>query len=201
MSAAALPTVNIDDIQVISQRLEVGKYRGKLLQVVGEIAKKSKNPMVVVTLVVTEGPGEGEEAKMWHSLAVSKGKNGKSYAGGLIDLRTVFARVGKPLPAGYAIPAVPSKDDTIEEDVKRKVADTVAALYAKRLNGLDLEFAIKDDGEQMEDDGKTPKIDPNTGVAYRNTRTEIIGLFKKASAVSTAASTRVKDEYDTEDEE
>jgi len=193
MSTATLPTVDIDEVSVITPRLGPGKYRGKMLQVTGEISKRSKNPMIVVTLVVTEGPNEGDESKMWYSLA-SKTTKGKVYAGGLIDLRTAFARINKPLPKGYKIPCVPSKDPSIDEDVKQQVADAVASLYAKRFNGLDIEFAIKDDGEQMEDDGKTPKIDPNTGLAYRNTRTEIVGLY--GGGKTAKAATVVTDEFD-----
>jgi hypothetical protein len=184
-------TTSLDEIDDIVTRPEVGRYRGKLLQVTGEISS-GKNPMITPIYVITEGNFEGAETRQWLTLFKKKSKkNQKTYAFGPMEIKRIFALVGKPLPAGFKFPMIDADDPNVDENDKQKVADAAASLFAKRLANLDLEIVISDDGE-------SDKIDERTGKPYRRTRTSIAGLFKKAAPVVAAD---VKDPYDDDEDE
>ncbi len=185
-----VPTTSLNDLDEVVTRPEVGRWRGKLLQATGEVSKKG-NPMVVPIYVITEGPYEGGEARQWLTVSKKKSpKNGKVYAFGVMEMKRIFQLVGKALPADFKFPIFDMDDPSIadDDDVKQAVADAAASIFAKRLNNLDLEIVISDDGE-------SDKIDDRTGKPYRKTRASVGGLFKKPQAVSAGT---VADDYDDE---
>ncbi len=199
---STMHTVNVDDVTPIGAYLGQGRYVGRLLTSEGQISKakpdgKGGNPMVVATLVVTQGEKEGLEAKQWYTLTVSN-KNGKKYAGGVMDAKKAFAAVGKPLPSGFAFPAIPAGDPSITEADKQRVADTAAALFGKRLKGIDIEFLITNESPRINQDTGEPMKD-SQGNAMYNTRTTIIGAPSAAKA-TVAAATAIEDTFDYGDD-
>jgi hypothetical protein len=183
-------TVNVDEVTPIGAILRQGRYPGRLLTVEGSISKakpdgKGGNPMIVATYVVTGGEAEGLEAKIWYTLTVST-KNGKKFAGGVIDAKKAFAAAGKPLPSGFAFPAIPSGDPSITEADKQRVADTAAQLYGKRLKGTDVELLVTNESPLLDPDTQEQRKDAEGNLLWR-TRTTIIGAVNKAPAVAIPA--------------
>lgn len=158
-------TVNIDEITSIGERLPIGRYFARLASVEAKLSKSQK-PMVVALFEVSEGEHEGLETVIYYSLFVSQ-KNGRKYAGGILDLKRAFNVIGTALPPNFQMPC--ASENTTEEEALAN-ADKVRKLYAKNFANKIVEIAV------LEDKGR--KSD-NPDIKY--TRTQVIGL-KKAAA-------------------
>lgn len=167
-------TINVDDIAVIGDRLPAG--RGYIARIGTVEGKKSRNdkPCVYATFEVIKGEHEGKEATCFFSLSVTKGKDGRTYASGIVEMKRIFAAIGKPLAANFGFP--------LNEQ-------TAAQLLHKKLQGLQVELAV------IEEKDRNGATDDNGNVKVY-TRTKVIGLANKPAPVESADTVAVADEYD-----
>ena len=171
-------TVNIDEITSITERVPVGRYPAKLLSVEAKLSKNTK-PMIVAVFEVTEGPLEGSEITIWYSLFVSV-KNGKKYAGGILDLKRTFAAIGTPLPSGFNMPC--STEHTPEDEALQN-ADKVRKLFVKNFANKVVDVAVVVDKDRK---------DQASDQVY--TRAFVAGLKTKTGAAK--ATTDILDDLD-----
>ena len=160
--------INVDEIAEIKDRVPVGRYQCKLLDVDARESKAQK-PMVTALFEVLEGEHVGAEITIFYSLTVSTGKNGRKFAGGIIDLKKTFAAVGKPLPSGFNMPYG-----------DMEAAEQVRKLYAKQVGQLKVEIAV------LPDKGREQKFDSD-GKPIQYTRAQVIGT-KKVTVAPTSDS-------------
>jgi hypothetical protein len=138
MTQQAYETVRLDEISDIGAVVPDGRYTARLTGAEGKMSKaETPNPMVVANFEILKGEHEGLESSKFFVLNVSR-KNGKVYAGGIMDFKRTLANVGKPLPTGYAFPLD---------------KDAAANLLVKSLKGMNLDISIK--SEKNTKDGKT----------------------------------------------
>jgi len=163
MSEHNTNTVNVDELTPIGASVGAGRYTARLATCEGKNSKANK-PMVEVEWDILSGSNiEGEDEtgnsiRNWHSLTVSE-KNGKKYAGGIIDIKKTFANIGSPLPSGYPFPLA---------------APQAAALFAKKLAGKNVELVVVKEKSKTETDSE--------GNAKVYTRVQVVGLAAGAAA-------------------
>lgn len=162
-------TINVDEIVGVGARVPAGRYVAKLIAVEGKMSKKDK-PMIEARYEIQEGKDaegndrSGDDLLAFYSLAVTapKKKGQRPFAPGIVEMKTAFAAVGAPLPAGYGFP------------IDEKQA---AKLFAKQLGKKLLDIAVLEE--------KTK--DKETNEERINTRVKILGLAKKGAAAAAPA--------------
>lgn len=156
MPTNVTPTVNLDELTPIGAFVPPGRYTAALQSVEGK-KSKNDNPMVVAEFVVNGGDQEGNSITIWYPLVVTE-KNGKKYAGGIMDLKRTFAAIGKPLATNFAFPLD---------------ANLAAKAYGTKLKGVSVEIAVL---KEMD------RLDPTK----ERTRAQVVGLAKGASQATAA---------------
>lgn len=163
--------VNIDEITSITERIPVGRYPSKLLSAEAKMSKSNK-PMITAVFEVTDGEQEGSEITIWYSLYVSV-KNGKKYAGGILELKRSFAAIGTPLPNGFNMPCA---TEHTPEDEALQNADKVRKLFVKNFANKAVDVAVVVDKERPATEGQI------------NTKAFVSGLRTKVGAAAKASS-------------
>jgi hypothetical protein len=131
-------TIRIDEISDVGAIVPDGRYTARLVDAQGKMSSNptNPNPMVIATFEIMKGEYEGLETSKFYVLNVSR-KNGKVYAGGIMDFKKTCAAVGRPLAPGFAFPLD---------------KEAAARLLQKTLNGLSLDITVK--SEVSKKDGK-----------------------------------------------
>ena len=167
--------ISIDEIIEIKERVPVGRYQARLLDVDARESKAQK-PMVTALFEVLDGEHAGAEITIFYSLVVTPGKRGGVFAGGILDLKKTFAAVGTPLPAGFNMPY---GDMAAAEQIRK--------LYHKNLHGKTVEIAV------LPDKGREQKFD-SEGKPIVYTRAQVIG--KKKTTVAAAGKSDIVDDLE-----
>ena len=140
-------TVSISSISDVGAEAPDGTYVIRLVEAKGKMSKAVEpNPMVIADFEILEGEYEGLEISKFFVLNVSR-KNGKVYAGGIMDFKKTLENVGRPLAKSFPFP--------LDKDV-------AANLLTKNLKGLKLNAT------------KTSEVSKKDGKQY--SRLQITGL-------------------------
>jgi hypothetical protein len=181
MSEAVYGPVSIDEIVEIGQTVPPGRYVVRMISCDAKASSKG-NPMLVVTYEVMQGEHEGLEATCYYTLMAVKGKDGRVYAGGLTELRKIFAAVGKPLPAGYkwelGNPSVPNSNEKSMALYRKMFMEKVSAM-------VKLEMLIVPDKNSPRKNRDTDElVKDDDGNQLYNSRRTIVGLANRSVAPS-----------------
>lgn len=149
--------VTLDQISDFGDLIPAGEdFWAKAVKIAADLTKAKEGaapgttggkPYVAVTFNVLSGKYEGIDFTKWYFLNISKGKNGKLYARGVMQLKKDMEAIGKPLPADHRFAMEPTLNEA--QGLAQIVGERVRPTNTPRIH-------FKSIGEQYQEQ------DPNT---------------------------------------